>query len=199
MAIILKEAFHVKAPVDAVWRFLLDPAQVVTCMPGAALDEVVDDDTFLGNIKVKVGPIVASYKGRVHFTRVDHEQRIIEMTAEGTEASGGSASGTMSSRVQSSLEGGTEVIAEANAEVTGRVMQFGRGMIQGVSEQIFRQFAARVSEQLETIEAGTERDETPPAVQQKPINALSLVFSTFWAGVVRLFRRILRRSPAERP
>jgi carbon monoxide dehydrogenase subunit G len=199
MAITLKEIFHVKAPVEAVWRFLLDPEQVVTCMPGAALDEVVDGETFLGNIKVKVGPIVASYKGRVRFTNVDHEQHVIEMTAEGTEASGGSANGTMSSRVQPSPDGGAEVIAEASAEVTGRVMQFGRGMIQGVSEHIFRQFAARVSERLESMEAGAERDEPPPAVEQKPINAPSLVFSTIWAAVVRLFRRVLRRSSAERP
>jgi hypothetical protein len=78
-------------------------------------------------------------------------------------------------------------------------MQFGRGMIQGVSEQIFRQFAARVGEELETIEAGAERDEPSPPAEQKPINAVSLVFSTFWAAIVRLFRRVLRRSSAERP
>ena len=53
MAITLKQSFYVKAPVDTVWRFLLDPEQVVACMPGAALDEVVAGDTFLGNIKVK--------------------------------------------------------------------------------------------------------------------------------------------------
>jgi len=198
MAITLKQSFYVKAPVDTVWRFLLDPEQVVACMPGAALDEVVAGDTFLGNIKVKVGPIVASYKGRVRFTSVDHEQRLIEMTAEGTEVSGGSASGTMSSHVRPSLDGGAEVIAEASAEITGRVMQFGRGMIQGVSEQIFRQFAARVSERLESMEARVEDSTRAPAEEQKPINAFSLVMSTLWAAIARLFRRILRRSSAGR-
>src|SRR5438874_1991167 len=104
MAITLNQTFRVNAPVEEVWRFLLDAEQVVTCMPGAALDSVEGEDTFLGNIKVKVGPITASYKGRVRFTRVDHEAHLIEMTAEGTETSGGTATGTMSSRVEASPE-----------------------------------------------------------------------------------------------
>jgi carbon monoxide dehydrogenase subunit G len=80
MAINLKESFQVNAPIDAVWQFLLDPHQVAPCMPGAELDEVVGDDTFLGNIKVKVGPIVARYKGRVQFTRVEPSSHEIEMS-----------------------------------------------------------------------------------------------------------------------
>ncbi|MDH3405299.1 MAG: SRPBCC domain-containing protein, partial [Acidobacteriota bacterium] len=49
------ERFSVAAPIDAVWRFVMDPHQVVTCMPGAALDEVVDDRAFLGSVQVKLG------------------------------------------------------------------------------------------------------------------------------------------------
>jgi hypothetical protein len=191
MAITLNQSFRVKAPVDSVWNFLLDPQQVVTCMPGAALDEVVDDSTFLGNIKVKVGPITASYKGRVHLTRVDEEERVVEMTAEGTEAGGGTATGTMSSIVKPSPDGGTEVIAEASAEVTGRVMQFGRGMIQGISEQLFRQFAASVTERLEAAEAG-EPVISAGEAEQRPINAIALVLRTVWSGIAALARRILR-------
>ena len=192
MAISLNQTFHVNAPVDAVWAFLLDPHQVVTCMPGAALDEVLGDNEFLGNIKVKVGPITASYKGRVRFTKVDHETHAIEMTAEGTEAGGGTASGTMCSRVEASPEGGTQVYAEATAEVTGRVMQFGRGMIQGISEQMFKQFAASITERLEAVQAGAP---VAPAAEaeQRPINAVALVLRTLWAGIVGLLRRLFRR------
>ena len=194
MAISLNQTFHVNAPVDAVWAFLLDPQQVVTCMPGAALDEAIGDDTFLGNIKVKVGPITAAYKGRVRFTKVDHEAHAIEMTAEGTEAGGGTASGTMTSRVETSPEGGTQVYAEATAEVTGRVMQFGRGMIQGISEQMFKQFAASITERLEAVQAGAP---AAPAAeveqQQRPINAIALVLRTLWAGIVGLVRRLFGR------
>jgi len=206
MAITLNQTFHVNAPVGDVWAFLLDPYQVVTCMPGAALYDVEGDDTFLGNIKVKVGPITAIYKGRVRFTSVDHEAHVIEMTAEGVEASGGSASGTMSSRVEAAPEGGSTVVAEANAEVTGRVMQFGRGMIQGISEQMFKQFAASVAERLEAAAApageASEGVEAAPALtpvhEQKPINAIALVFGTFWAGIKAFFGRLFGRGDGDK-
>jgi hypothetical protein len=199
MAISLNQTFHVKAPVDDVWKFLLDPYQVVTCMPGAALYDVEGDDTFLGNIKVKVGPITAMYKGRVRFTSVDHEAHSIEMTAEGVEQSGGSATATMSSRLEAGADGVTTVHAEANAEVTGRVMQFGRGMIQGISDQMFKQFAASVQEKLESQQAaplpveGVEAEPTP-LPEQKPINAIAVVFAALWSAFTGFFGRLFGRG-----
>jgi carbon monoxide dehydrogenase subunit G len=201
MAITLNQTFHVKAPVEDVWAFLLDPHQVVTCMPGAALYDVESDDTFLGNIKVKVGPITAMYKGRVRFTHVDHESHVIEMTAEGVEQSGGGATGTMSSRLEAGPDGGTMVFAEANAEVTGRVMQFGRGMIQGISDQMFKQFAASVTERLESAQVAQavpsgEAPATVPLPEQRPINAIAVVLGAILSAVGGLFRRLFRRSQA---
>ncbi len=189
MAINLKESFQVNAPIDTVWRFLLDPHQVAPCMPGAELDEVVADDTFLGNIKVKVGPIVARYKGRVQFTRVEPLLHEIEMTAAGQEASGGTAHGTISSRLQPIDGNRTEVVAEATAEITGRVAQFGRGMIQGVSQQLFREFAASVTQRLESPEAAAGA----PA-ESKPIRIIPLVLGQIWSFVAGFFRRLFRRS-----
>jgi carbon monoxide dehydrogenase subunit G len=211
MAITLNQTFHVKAPVDDVWKFLLDPYQVVTCMPGAALYDVEGDDTFLGNIKVKVGPITTIYKGRVRFTSVDHEAHVIEMMAEGVDTGGGgTAMGTMFSRVEASPNGGTTVVAEANAEVTGRVMQFGRGMIQGISEQLFKQFAASVAERLEAaaavqpvvaaeeegaaVAAVAAAEPVMPAQEQRPINAIAVTFKTVWAAVSGFFGHLFGRS-----
>jgi carbon monoxide dehydrogenase subunit G len=196
MAITLNQTFHVNAPIDDVWAFLLDPHQVVPCMPGAALYDVEGEDTFLGNIKVKVGPITAVYKGRVRFTSVDHDAHVIQMTAEGVEQSGGSATGTLSSRLEAGPNGGTTVVAEANAEVTGRVMQFGRGMIQGISDQLFKQFAACVTEHLETAHGGAETAAgaaTPMPAEQRPINAIALVLGTIWNALTALARRLFRR------
>src|ERR1043166_2903987 len=111
MAIEIRETFQIHAPIDAVWRFVIDPQTVVTCLPGAQLDEVVDGRTFLGNVKVKVGAITATYKGRVNFTQLDEQQHIVQMTAEGRETGGGMAKGTMASRLRSLPDGQTEVVA----------------------------------------------------------------------------------------
>ncbi len=194
MAIAIKETFVVQAPIDRVWRFVMDPKMVVTCMPGAELEEVVDEKTFLGKVSVKVGAITTSYSGKVTFTQVNPETYTVEMTAEGTETGGGTAKGTMSSRLRTLDSGETEVVAEATVDLTGRIMQVGRGMIQGVSQQLFRQFVASAKERLETTE-GEEASEPAPAAA-RPISVVPLLLKTLWVAVGNFFRRLFRRPEA---
>jgi len=191
MAIELQETFQVQAPIDAVWRFVMDAEQVAACMPGAALDEVVDERTFLGSIRVKLGAITTSYKGRVQFVEVDAAAHVVRMQAEGREAGGGTAKGLMSSRLESLPDGQTQVVAEATVEVTGRIAQMGRGMIQGVSHQLFQQFVACAKARLEAPAAEGE----PAAVAEasQPIRIVPLVLRVIWSAIVRFFRRLLRR------
>lgn len=188
MAIEIKETFQVQAPIDAVWRFMLDPRQVVTCMPGAELDEVVDERTFLGSVKVKLGAVTTSYKGKVTFTRVDAAGHAIAMRAEGRETGGGTAKGSVASRLRALPDGRTEVVTEASVDLTGRVMQVGRGMIQGVSQQLFAQFVASTRARLEAAASGA----APPLLpaEATPIRVVPLLFRTFWSALVRFFRRL---------
>jgi carbon monoxide dehydrogenase subunit G len=198
MAIKIQETFQVKAPIDAVWQFMMTPEKVVTCMPGAGLDEVVDERTFLGNVKVKVGAVTSSYKGRVQLTEVDEQGHVVQMVAEGRETGGGLAKGTLSGRLRSLPDGGTEAVVEASVDLTGRIMQVGRGMIQGVAQQLFKQFVSRTQERLEAAE-GAEGPQaaSQPAVGksdgEEAIRILPLILGAIWAAIVRLFRRLLGR------
>jgi len=194
MAIEIEESLQVEAPVDRVWQFVVDPQRVVTCMPGAALDEAVDERTFLGTVKVKVGAITTSYKGRVEFTEVDEQAHTLQMAAEGRETGGGTAKGRVSIRVNALAEGPTELLTTASIDLTGRVMQVGRGMIQGVSHQLFKQFAASAKEILEAQDAAGEAAAVAAAAEQKPVPILSLVFRTVWEAIARFFRRLFGRS-----
>jgi carbon monoxide dehydrogenase subunit G len=226
MAIDIVETFSVKAPIDLVWRFLLDPQQVAPCMPGAELDEVVDERTFHGNVKIKVGAITTRYKGKVHLTKVDEAARAIEMTAEGRETGGGTAKGTMFATMRMLDDGATEVVAKASVDLTGKIMQVGRGMIQGVSHQLFLQFVSAVQAHLEPLAAaapaaapaGASRATTTagaaptgaaaagpapmppplprPKVESQAIKILPLVLNVMWTAIVRFFRRLLGRQPA---
>src|SRR5690348_12899350 len=100
MAIKIEKVFEVQAQADRVWEYLTDPRQVVNCLPGAELTSVQDDVTFLGRVKVKVGPIVAAYAGTVVLTERDETNRVVRMTGEGRESGGsGSAKMTMTSTV----------------------------------------------------------------------------------------------------
>jgi carbon monoxide dehydrogenase subunit G len=193
VAIEIRETFQVQAPIERVWEFVLDPHNVAACMPGASLEQVVDEKTFIGNIKVKVGAVMAAYKGRVELTEIDAASYTVKMKAEGTESGGGTARGTMLSKLLTLPDGRTEVVAEASVDLTGRIMQVGRGMIQGVSKQLFQQFvkSARAQLEAEAAAAATGAPPPPPPVKQgEAINALALVFRTIWAAIVSFFRRL---------
>jgi len=194
MAIEIRETFQVEAPIDAVWRFVMDPDKVVTCLPGAELERAVDDRTFEGRVKVKLGAISTSYKGRVRFTEVDEQGYTVRMVAEGRETGGGTAKGSMVSRLRALSDGQTEIVAEASVDLTGRVMQVGRGMIQGVSHQLFQKFVASTRERLEGAEG--EDEQVPGAVDPEPIRLLPLILQVLWTPVVRFFRRLFLRPAA---
>ena len=191
MAVDIRETLDIRAPVDAVWSFMLDPQKIVTCLPGASLDEVVDDRTFVGSVKIKVGPITTSYKGRLRFAEVDQAVHALRIEGEGRETGGGTARGTMSSRLRALPDGRTELVAEASVDLTGRIMQVGRGMIQGVSHQLFQQFAAALRARLETPQGAAAA-----TAESRPVRVLPLVLCAVWAAIVRFFRRLFGRGDA---
>ena len=195
MAIEIRETFQVRAPIDVVWQFVMQPQQVVTCMPGASLEEVVDERTYVGSVKVKVGAITTAYKGRVQFTEIDEQRHVMRVLAEGRETGGGMAKGRMSSTLRQLPDGHTEVVAEASVDLTGRIMQVGRGMIQGVARQLFQQFAASLKQRLE-VPPGT----TPQAAggiaaapEAQPIRIVPILLQTLWSAIKGFFRRLLGR------
>src|SRR5919201_1846791 len=91
MAITIEETFTVQAPAERVWRYLIDPRQVVECLPGAELVAVEDERTFLGKVRLKVGPVTAAYSGRAHFADVAEKERRVQIVAQGREAGGAGA------------------------------------------------------------------------------------------------------------
>ena len=197
VAITLQERFLVQAPVRDVWDYLLDPHRVVGCMAGAVLEDIGSDGTFLGSVKVAVGPITMSYKGRVQFTEVDEASYRIELTGEGREGSGGTARGTMSSSMQATEEGQTEVTVDVSVDVTGRIVQLGRGLMQDVAGDMFGQFVACVKQQLEGARSESASAARPEARPEdvKAVAVVPLVFRSLWKSILRLLRGILRRPP----
>ena len=182
MAIRIEEVFEIQAHPDRVWEYLTDPRQVVYCLPGAELTSVQDDKTFLGRVKVKVGPISTAYAGKVILTERDEANRIVKMTGEGRESGGaGSAKMTMTSSVVGLATGATEVRVTADIDIVGRIAQFGRGMIESVNKQMFKQFTECVRSTLASsttsasagsssvTTAATSSDTTPkPADAESP-------------------------------
>lgn len=167
-AIEIEERFTVNAPVERVWRHLLDPEQIVVCLPGAELLEVEGERTFHGQMKVKVGPVTVAYKGQIDLTEVDEAGRRIQMVGKGKEKGGtGTAKMTMDSRVIPLDQGGCEVMVHSDVELAGRIARFGRGMIQSVAGQLFKQFANNVRETLESAAPASESAPEPQSESAK--------------------------------
>lgn len=146
----IEERFSVRAPVERVWRFLLDPEQIAPCLPGAELLQVENERTFHGQMKVKVGPVTVAYQGTIELTEVDEPGRRVQMLGKGKEKGGaGSAKMTMESRLEPQPDGAVAISVTSDVELAGRIVRFGRGMIQSVSAQLFKQFAGNVQQALE--------------------------------------------------
>ena len=150
MAIKIEKTYQVDAPVEQVWAFLTNPESVVGCIPGASLDEVVDERSFKGRVAAKVGPVEAKYQGEARFEELDAQNYRMRLVAQGVGQ--GSVSMIMTSQLQSLETGGTEASVTAEVNMTGRLVQMGSRMIQFVSDQLFDQFVKRVQDGLKAQE-----------------------------------------------
>lgn len=204
MAIELRQTFQVGAPVDTVWAFMLNPENVVACMPGASLTQVVDEKSFIGTVKVKVGAVTAQYQGTITYAETDRASGIVRMLAEGKERGGGTVRGTIVSQL-TAVEGGaaTRVETSSSIDLTGKIAQVGRGMIEGVSGQIIKMYVNNVRAMLEpaaaasTAPAGAQAAGGPPAAppaRQESINIVAVVLRTLWERVVNFFKRLFGRA-----
>ena len=199
MAFKIEERFEVQAPVERVWKYLIDPQRVVDCLPGAQLLEQKDDQTFLGAIKVKVGPLSMSYKGQAKFTELNELTHQVRMVGDAREVTGsGSTKVSMLSTVVPLASGGSEVSVNADVELAGKIVQFGRGMIEEVSRQMFRQFSTCVKQHLEITEdpAPVANGPVTAPTEAKAVAAAPLAFRAVWAIIVRFFEGLF--GPAEK-
>jgi|SRR5687768_2380731 len=195
MAFKIEEKFEVQAPVERVWKYLIDPQKVVQCLPGAELLEMQDERNFLGAIKVKVGPLAMSYKGHAKFTDVNEETHQVRMVGDAREVGGsGSTKVTMLSTVAPLPNGGSEVSVIAEVDLVGKIVQFGRGMIEEVSRQMFRQFSVCVRQHLELPVEDAQTPDATVTTEKEAVAAAPLAFRALWAIVARFFRTLFGRS-----
>jgi carbon monoxide dehydrogenase subunit G len=143
----LQHSFSLPADVDEAWRVLTDIQRVARCMPGAALDSV-DGDDFTGSVKVKLGPIGLTYKGKARFVEKNEKAHRVVLDARGKEARG---NGTAVAKVTAKLvrDGtGTRIEVLTDLNMTGRPTQFGRGVMVDVGNKLLGQFADCLADQL---------------------------------------------------
>ncbi|WP_262848354.1 SRPBCC family protein [Mumia quercus] len=143
----LTHTFTVPAPIETTWAAFNDLESIAPCMPGATV-EVVDENDFTGTIKIKLGPISLMYGGAGTYVERDEADRRVVIDAKGKDKRG---QGTAGAKVTARLfpDGdGTRVEVATDLAITGKPAQFGRGVIQDVSDKLLSQFVGCISEKL---------------------------------------------------
>jgi uncharacterized protein len=185
----VESSFEVPADREAAWALLMDVPRVVPCMPGATLVDEIDDSTWKANMNVKLGPIGLTFASDVRREVADESEGRVVLAVDARETRGrGSARATIESSL-SPADGGTSVAVVADLNLSGKVAQYGRGIVEDVTKQLVAQFADCLSRQLgERGEADGAEAQAPPAAGSS-IAGGRLVFRALWSSFVGLFRR----------
>ncbi len=153
--------FDVEAPIEEVFKALLDVERVAPCVPGAEVVEHTDEDVYKVAIKVKVGPMSMKYGGEVKIVESDPEQHRAVMRTRAKEARG---QGTADANVEMHLEGDesrTHGHISTDVKLSGRAAAMGGSVIQDVSARIVDTFAENLAAMLS--EGKSAAVETPAA------------------------------------
>ena len=176
----LTNEFRVGVPPAAAWEILTDVERIAPCMPGAQPQEI-DGDEYKGVVKVKVGPITAQYKGVATFLERDEANLKAVLRAEGRDTRGqGNANATITATLTPDGDG-TRVVVVTDLTVTGKVAQFGRGVMADVSAKLLGQFVDCLHDKVlsgdppaPAAEAAADADATPVVGTEAPATSAPL-------------------------
>jgi uncharacterized protein len=167
MAEQLVNEFTVNRPVDEAWAVITDVERIAPCLPGAELQEI-EGDVYRGVVKVKLGSISPQFKGQATFVERDDSAHRAVLKAEGRDTGGrGNASAMITARAESLSPTSTSVVVSTDLHITGKVAQFGRGIIGDVSKKLMSQFADNLNTALdeEPIASGGGESPSEPTTQ----------------------------------
>lgn len=208
----LNHEFTVAAPIDRAWAVLTDIEEIAPCMPGAELTGV-DGDTYHGLVKIKVGPITAQYQGTALLTEKDEAAHRVVLKASGRDARGQGNAAALVTATMSEQGAGTLVSIITDLTVSGRVAQFGRGVMHDVSAKLLQQFVDNLEADVlgrppggsapadaAGLAAGAAAGAaagggTGAARENEPVRVVGMVFKSMFRRLAQAIARLFHRSP----
>jgi carbon monoxide dehydrogenase subunit G len=166
----LNHEFVVNVPVAEAWVILTDLERIAPCLPGAQLTEI-EGDTYRGQVKIKVGPILAQFKGQASFVSRDDVAHKASLKGEGRDTTGkGNASAIITAELTSVTPTSTKCNVHTELSISGKVAQFGRGALADVSDKLLAQFSENLNQLISAAPAPSAPvvAETTPAPSEQP-------------------------------
>lgn len=163
MAEQLINEFTVNRPIDEAWPLITDLERIAPCLPGAELQEI-EGDTYRGVVKVKLGAISSQFKGEAHYVERDDEHYRAVIKGAGRDTGGrGNASAEITAQAESLSPTSTRVAVTTDLHITGKVAQFGRGIMGDVSSKLMAQFADNLNQMIDEESSASAHDDATTA------------------------------------
>jgi carbon monoxide dehydrogenase subunit G len=184
---LIRNEFEVAQPVDKVWRFFENIPQVAACLPGTELTSDLGDDTYEGQVAVRMGPVKLQFAGKAHITERDDAAKRIVVDASGAEVRGrGQAAMVVTAQLSPSGRGGTTVAVSQDIQLSGAAAQYGRGMISDVTAVLMRDFSANLMRRIDAADRGVSAADLSAA---SPASGFRLGLQALQLALSRVFRR----------
>ena len=194
----IENSFEVPVPASEAWAMLMNIEDVVGCLPGAQLGEVIDDSTYKGTIKARIGPIAVTLAGTVEFEERDEARRMGRLKGQASDTRGrGGVVSLITFQLRENAES-TQVDIQTGLQLSGALAQYGRGagMISNFAGRIIDQFAECLRMRIELAPTDGEADARQPGLETPPVNLGRIGFD---AMVDTVKSGLGRRSRGKKP
>lgn len=145
---IIEQTFTVQAPIQKLWDFLIDIEGMSLCVPGAENVKALDETRYEGTLKVKIGPVVASFQGNAELTAIEAPNYLVAKGEAKDERSNSLASATFTANLRSLAADQTEVAYRVDVAIRGTLGRFGQGVMREVAKRMTAEFAQCVETRL---------------------------------------------------
>ena len=144
---LLENRITVPASPERVWDFMMDIPAVSRCVPGVASVDRIDDQTYAGIMSVRVGPISVKLDGRVVLAERDDAARRARMDLQAADKRvNGAVNAKMQMQLAPLADGSqTDLAIQTDAQVMGKLGEFGQAVIRKKADQIVKEFADNLS------------------------------------------------------
>ena len=144
----ITKEFDIEQPIGVVWESLANPEEIVTCVPGAAITQKLDDQNYKGEVVAKFGPIKAKYNGDIEIQELDEANRKMVLKGRGLDSKGKGSADMIMNGALTENDGVTHVSFQMDITIVGMLAQFGSRLINDVSDQLLTQFVSNFKAKL---------------------------------------------------
>jgi carbon monoxide dehydrogenase subunit G len=190
MQVDLEKEFQLSGSTAQGWAFLQDIPGVASCMPGAEITDTVDEHTYKGKVKMKIGPATMAFNGDIVINNIDAEKRELNLLGKGQDTKGTSSASMDLTAWITEAEGGNSALkGNASVTVTGKAASLGGRMMMQVADQILNQFGANFAEHVAAMGEGQQAEQAREHIAEQPkeINGLKFAWSVFIGWLRSLF------------